>query len=355
MRNKFRAFSIIMLTLFALVLSAGFLCSEVQAEDTQKATNIQVFYWADVKEGCELPIHYENSAKKLSKAGDEWQVSIYDYDVDPYIYVENDPMVTFASENEAILKVTNEKDFLRSVGKLSVQDYGTCGVTVHIPESDTHEDCTYRVVFTVIQQGNDTGSGNSDPGNSDPGNNSNVNGGNTHTEPKYQSIYGNTSFAGTFGKSIALSQSAATPLTFTSSNTQIATVDGNGRVRFKRPGSVRILVRAAASDNYYSASKSITVKSIFAKPSIKCTKKSKKTNKITWSKVPGASGYELYIKYPGSKKYVKALTKNASVKSVTHRGLTRGRKYRYKVRAFVKAGGKKYYSLFSKPIAVKVK
>ena len=52
---------------------------------------------------------------------------------------------------------------------------------------------------------------------------------------------------------------------------------------------------------------------------------------------------------------LKALTKKATVKSVTHKGLTSKKKYSYKVRAFVKVNGKKYYSSFSKAITVKVR
>lgn len=91
------------------------------------------------------------------------------------------------------------------------------------------------------------------------------------------------------------------------------------------------------------------------KPTLKCSKRMKKANKLTWSKVAKASGYQLYIKYPGKKKYVKALTKNSTVKSVTHRGLKRKKYYYYKLRAYVKVGGKYYYGPFSKAIKVKVK
>jgi hypothetical protein len=38
-----------------------------------------------------------------------------------------------------------------------------------------------------------------------------------------------------------------------------------------------------------------------------------------------------------------------------HRGLTKGKTYKYKLRAFTKVGGKKYYSAFSKVKTVKIK
>ena len=92
-----------------------------------------------------------------------------------------------------------------------------------------------------------------------------------------------------------------------------------------------------------------------AKPKLKCSKRMKRKNKLTWNKVAGASGYELFIKYPGSKKYVKALTKSASIKSVTHKGLSKGKTYRYKIRAFSLINGVKNYGVFSKVLKVKVR
>ena len=73
-----------------------------------------------------------------------------------------------------------------------------------------------------------------------------------------------------------------------------------------------------------------------------------KKNKITWDKVENADGYVVYVKYPGAKKYVKAVTRDATVKSVTHKGLSRNRVYRYKVRAYKRVSGKTYYGPFSR-------
>ena len=74
--------------------------------------------------------------------------------------------------------------------------------------------------------------------------------------------------------------------------------------------------------------------------------------RLSWSKVKYADKYQLYIRYPGSKKYVKAITKPASVKAIVHRGPEKGKVYRYKVRAVKKIKGKSYYSAFSKSLLV---
>ena len=90
------------------------------------------------------------------------------------------------------------------------------------------------------------------------------------------------------------------------------------------------------------------------KPKLKF-KRLKRSNKLTWSKVPGAAGYEVYVRYPGTKKFVKAVRKSAKIKSVTHRGLSKGRVYSYKVRAFRKKGKTRKYGPFSKVVKVRVK
>ena len=175
-------------------------------------------------------------------------------------------------------------------------------------------------------------------------------------------------------------------LSYASSDPETADVDSSGRVTFRKPGQVCIEVTSSGDSRYDSgpyrtyltiqdtsldaagtaqssgraasvstASKVSAAAAIkLSKPKLKCSKK-KRANKLSWSKVNKAGGYQLYIKYPGKKKYQKALTKKATVKSVTHRGLKRGRYYYYKLRAYVKIGGRTYYGPFSKAVKVKVR
>lgn len=91
------------------------------------------------------------------------------------------------------------------------------------------------------------------------------------------------------------------------------------------------------------------------KPKLKVKARKGKKIKLTWNKVADADGYIVYIKYPGKKKYVKAVTRNATVKSVTHKGLTKKKVYKYKVRAFKVVNGVYYYSPFSKAKKARVK
>lgn len=77
---------------------------------------------------------------------------------------------------------------------------------------------------------------------------------------------------------------------------------------------------------------------------------SERTAKLTWKKVTGAQGYEVYRSESVNGAYVLAGTvKGGSKVSYTAKKLTPGIKYYFKVRAYRKSGAKKYYSAFSAP------
>lgn len=79
--------------------------------------------------------------------------------------------------------------------------------------------------------------------------------------------------------------------------------------------------------------------------------------KLTWSKVSGASGYELYRSTSEDGKYskIKTVTKG-SVKSYTDKSkVSSGKMYYYKIRAYRKVDGKKVYGEYSKVISKKAK
>ncbi len=175
---------------------------------------------------------------------------------------------------------------------------------------------------------------------------------------------------------LALDLHAKTKLVYTivDSNGGVASVDENGFVSFHKPGSICIKVTAVQTSSYKSASKYIYItardyaaeEAAALKLAIKRAKNLKAPKvkvkalkggkvKISWSKVSYASGYIVYVKYPGEKKYVKATSRKATVKSVTHKGLSRKRVYCYKVRAYKKVNGKRYYGPLSKAKKVRVR
>ena len=91
------------------------------------------------------------------------------------------------------------------------------------------------------------------------------------------------------------------------------------------------------------------VKLALGKVSLKSAKASGKKVKITWKKLSGVSGYEVYQSTKKSKGYKKVATvKGASKTSyTTKKKLTSGKKYYYKVRAYKTVNGKKVYGSYS--------
>ena len=170
-----------------------------------------------------------------------------------------------------------------------------------------------------------------------------------------QSISCAKSFTKTCGTSFYLKAKARTAKTYKSSNTKIATVSSSGRVTLKEPGTVKITIKAAQTDAFYGATKTVTVKSKLAKPVLTAVNMKTRKVKLTWNKVPGAEGYKVYVCIPGSSKYKCRLTKSSSVKSVTHRGLAKSKVYKYKVRAFAKVNGKIVYSAYSAVKKVRIR
>ena len=162
------------------------------------------------------------------------------------------------------------------------------------------------------------------------------------------------SVKGVCGQTASLDAAASTALTYESSSPAVISVSRGGKVQFLKPGSAKVEITAAATDKYYGARKTVTVSSTLARPNVKLTLKKGKT-KIAWKRIPGATQMQVYVKYPGKKKFKLAVTKPAKVVSVTHKGLTRGKTYSYKVRARTKVGGKYYYSKFSKAKKVRAR
>lgn len=87
---------------------------------------------------------------------------------------------------------------------------------------------------------------------------------------------------------------------------------------------------------------------------VKLTTTSKKAV-ISWSKVSGAQGYEVYMASSKNGTYKKIGTKGSSVVKMTKTGLTSGKTYYFKVKSYKLVAGKKAYSDYSTVKSVKVK
>ena len=102
-----------------------------------------------------------------------------------------------------------------------------------------------------------------------------------------------------------------------------------------------------------TAVKKTTVSKLKA-TTIKSLKKSgKKAVKITYKKVSGVSGYQIYMSTKKKSGYKKIATLSYKKSSYTKGKLKKGKKYYFKVRTMKKVSGKYRYSSFSKVRSIK--
>ena len=103
----------------------------------------------------------------------------------------------------------------------------------------------------------------------------------------------------------------------------------------------------------FSYSSEVNAKLILMKPVLKINNSKKKRLVLSWKKIPGANGYEVYraASYSGTYKKVKTLTTN----SFTNTKLKSKKTYYYKIRAYRNVKGQKVYSSYSKIVRKVVK
>ena len=147
-------------------------------------------------------------------------------------------------------------------------------------------------------------------------------------------------------------------LTYKSSNKSVA-VDKNGKVTVAAnfTGTATITITSAASKNYKSAKKTVTVTvNPSATSFTKCSNIKTRKLDIQWKKNSYATGYE--VQYSTNKTFksgvkTKAITK-ASTTKYTATSLTGKKTYYVRVRTYKTAGKKKLYSSWSAVKAVKI-
>lgn len=173
----------------------------------------------------------------------------------------------------------------------------------------------------------------------------------TKPELKNQTIAGTSSYVKAYGsKPFALNVKTTGngKLSYSSSNSSVATVSSTGMVTLKGTGRATITVKAAATSQYKAATKKITVTVTPKKQSLAAiSKKVKGSLKIQWKKDTKASGYQ--VVYATNKKFSKAKTvnKNKYTSLLKMKKLKKGRTYYVKVRSFKTIAGKRYYGAFS--------
>lgn len=86
---------------------------------------------------------------------------------------------------------------------------------------------------------------------------------------------------------------------------------------------------------------------IIRKPTLKLSSMSSDKIKLTWDKIPGASGYEIQRYHSSKKKYVTIKTiKKGSTASYTNSKLKSKTVYKYKIRSYKTVNGRKIYSYY---------
>lgn len=94
-------------------------------------------------------------------------------------------------------------------------------------------------------------------------------------------------------------------------------------------------------------------KKVLSKPSIKVSAK-KKSVKISWKKVKDATGYVVEMKNGKKFKAIKNINKGKTI-NFTKKGLKKGKKYTFRVKALIKSGSKKCFSNYSSTKTAKAK
>jgi fibronectin type 3 domain-containing protein len=116
--------------------------------------------------------------------------------------------------------------------------------------------------------------------------------------------------------------------------------------------------RTVSGKNYYGSYSSVkSAAPALDKTQISQAKNLKgKMSQLTWKRVSGASGYEVYRSLKKTKSYKKIATvKKGSTVTWKNKKLIRGKTYYYKIRAYRTVNGKKVYSSWSSVKSVKVK
>ena len=103
-------------------------------------------------------------------------------------------------------------------------------------------------------------------------------------------------------------------------------------------------------------SKVKSAKPVPATPKVSLSSSKKKQMKVSWKKISGATGYEVYRADKKDGKYSK-LTTISKAKTVTYtdKKAKSGKTYYYKVRAYKTVNGKKVYSSYSSVVSKKTK
>ena len=156
----------------------------------------------------------------------------------------------------------------------------------------------------------------------------------------------------TFKKKVYPSNADDTTLLFESSDTDVATVDANGKVTAVSTGKAVITIKSKSNP---SKVKKVTV--TVRPEKVKITYRKSTTNGVIlkWDDSEGADGYVVYRKVYKSSATSKIIADTGDATSFTDETAVAGKKYIYSVKAYTVINGKKVYSVNSKQYVITAK
>lgn len=133
-----------------------------------------------------------------------------------------------------------------------------------------------------------------------------------------------------------------------SDNLKVAKVSSKGKVVAVNAGVCKITWKAGISN------KRIRVVVIPKKVTgVSVVKTNSGNLQLKWKKQTGVKGYAIYMFDSDLSEFIKVKTVGKNTSAAVIRNLKKGKKYRFKIRAYVNAGFKKYYGDFSKIYTIK--
>ena len=84
---------------------------------------------------------------------------------------------------------------------------------------------------------------------------------------------------------------------------------------------------------------------------VKAVSASSTSIKVSWNKTTGATGYEVFRSTKADSSYV--MIQSTTTTSITNKGLTNGKTYYFKIRAYTEVNGTRYYGDYSSVVSAK--
>ena len=223
---------------------------------------------------------------------------------------------------------TYDSDILFSTIGKKVTVYGSDGsfIQSYLSENDISsaefDDSGSEGYIKAVENlnGHESGTGGENSGNTDPGTNDNDQSGSTDANGDGNNAGGNNASEEQHTENIGSS-----------------------------PGDIK-----SAANQQVTAVTTVSTVSL-ARPKLKAKNKKGRKIKLSWNRVDGADGYMLFVKCPGDKRFICRITKGARVKSITHKGLLKGKKYKYRIVPYKIVDGQKIQGAPSKTKTIKVK